>query len=311
MVRGGAPPYQLEWSNGGTSASIENIGSGNYTLAITDSLGCRVERNVLVPQPEAPLTAIPELLPPSCFGETDGRIELVVQGGTPGYVFSLNDRPFSGNRIFISLAAGVYSATIRDANECLFVLNDIILPSPDSLAVNLGPDITVPYGDSLQLNPIILGAVAPLIYEWRPKDSLFFSCTNCANPVIRPEYQQAVILRITDANGCTAEDIMTVFVEKNPRAFVPTGFTPNGDGQNDRLLVHGRNGTKVLSFKIFDRWGQFLYEAGDFMVNDTNFGWDGKFRDSPVEGGVYIWSLSVEWSDGTKEQFSGATHLIR
>ena len=311
VVRGGAPPYVLEWSNGATGARIENVISGEYVLAITDSLGCRIERTVLVPQPEAPLSVVPEILPPSCFGETDGRIELVVEGGTPGYVFQLNDRPFSGNRIFISLAAGVYSATIRDANECLFVLEEIILPTPDSLVVNLGPDITIPYGDSLQLNPVISGAVDPILWVWSPDDSLFFSCLSCQNPVIRPRYQQAVILRVMDSNGCEGEDIMTVFVEKNPRAYVPTGFTPNGDGQNDRLLVHGRSGTRVLTFRVFDRWGQLLYEGGDFWVNDDMMGWDGSFRGSPVEGGVYLWSLSVELSDGGVEQFSGATHVIR
>ncbi len=311
VVSGGSTPYQYAWSNGATGATIQNVPSGEYMLAVTDGLGCLTEFSVTVPQPDAPLTAAPKLQAPSCFGEDNGRIELETTGGTPGYIYSIDGGPFAGNRIFIALRAGSYTVVVKDSKGCTFNTGSLVLAEPPQLTLDLGPDVTVSYGDTLVLNPQLVGAAAPVLYEWRPRDSTVFSCLNCPNPVVRTLFQRAVTLVVTDANGCSAEDLLTVFVVKDPRAFVPTGFTPNGDGMNDRLLVHGRAGTRVLSFRVFDRWGQLLYEGGDFEVNDVVFGWDGNFRDKPANAGAYIWTLTVELPDGSKETLSGETNLIR
>ncbi len=310
-VAGGAAPYALVWSNGSTGPSVRDVVAGEYDLIVTDSLGCRTGFSVTIPQPAEPLAAGAQLLAPSCHGEDNGRIELEPRGGTPPYRFSLDGQNFTPNRIFISLSAGIYRASIQDANGCAFQTGEIALPEPPPLRVDLGPDITIAYGDSLLLNPIVSGAAEPALFEWKPRDSLFFSCLYCPNPVIRPLFQRAITLVVTDANGCSAEDLMTVFVRKDPRAFVPTGFTPNGDGNNDRLLVHGRAGTRVLSFRVFDRWGQLLHESGDFEVNDVLSGWDGTFRGKPVESGAYIWSLTVELPGGDRETLAGESTLIR
>lgn len=311
FVNGGSAPYLYEWSNGGSGAAIQNVPAGLYQLAVTDGLGCRTEFEVVIEQPEQPLTASPNLMPPTCHDEDNGRIELTTTGGTPAYEYSMNGGPFVGNRIFVALHAGVYTIAIKDAKGCLFNTGPLQLADPAPLSVDLGPDVTLQYGDSLRIQPRILGAVEPLMLEWKPRDTLFFGCLSCPEPVIRPLFQRAITLVVTDANGCTAEDLFTVFVVKDPRAFVPTGFTPNGDGMNDRLLVHGRQGTRVLSFRIFDRWGQLLYEGGDFEVNDSAFGWDGTFRGKPVTADTYIWSLTVELQDGDKEILSGETNVIR
>ena len=79
--------------------------------------------------------------------------------------------------------------------------------------------------------------------------------------------------------GCRASELVRVVVEKLRDIEVPTGFTPDGQGAsiNNVLHVHGRPGAVVTLFQIYDRWGQLLYEDGDFEVNDINFGWDGNF----------------------------------
>ncbi|HMQ89265.1 MAG TPA: gliding motility-associated C-terminal domain-containing protein, partial [Flavilitoribacter sp.] len=101
--------------------------------------------------------------------------------------------------------------------------------------------------------------------------------------------------------------------QKNNRVFVPTGFTPNNDGTNDRLLVHARAGNpvEVVTFRVFDRWGELVYEDGGFMANDPDRGWDGAFRQQPMNSGVFLWSLEVQYQDGNRESFKGSTTLIR
>ena len=76
-------------------------------------------------------------------------------------------------------------------------------------------------------------------------------------------------------------------------------------------MVHGTEGTKVLTFQVFDRWGELLYEAADFDVNDESIGWDGNFRSKEMPNGVYVWFAEVEYSDGMKEVLKGSTQLIR
>ena len=114
-----------------------------------------------------------------------------------------------------------------------------------------------------------------------------------------------------DEKGCEATDKTTVIVHKTREVAVATGFTPNSDGMNDILMVHGLPGTRITKFQVYDRWGELLYEQGDFMVNDANMGWDGSFRGAVMSPGVYIWYLEVEFVDGMTQAFKGQTTLIR
>ena len=67
----------------------------------------------------------------------------------------------------------------------------------------------------------------------------------------------------------------------------------------------------ITSFRVFDRWGEMVFQANGFPINDTDIGWDGKFKGEDMPSGVYIWHLNVEFSDGREEMFTGSTTLIR
>ena len=114
-----------------------------------------------------------------------------------------------------------------------------------------------------------------------------------------------------DSRGCEATDRITVFVDKPRVVAVPTGFTPNNDATNDILMVHGLAGTKIKVFKVYDRWGELVYEVKNFDVNDSSIGWDGTFRGEPMNSGVYLWYVLAEYIDGAEEAFKGQTTLIR
>ena len=114
-----------------------------------------------------------------------------------------------------------------------------------------------------------------------------------------------------DTMGCLATDEMTVTVEKPRLVVVPTGFTPNADNVNDVLYVHGREGVKVKVFKIYDRWGELVFAATDFKPNDEAFGWDGKFHGEPMNTGVFVWFMEVQYLDGATDVFKGNFTLLR
>ena len=106
-------------------------------------------------------------------------------------------------------------------------------------------------------------------------------------------------------------DSVKITVIKPRFVLVPTAFTPNEDKVNDFLAVHGKNGTKIIMFRIFDRWGELLFEAQNFNINDTNYAWDGNFKGQPMTSGVYVWYIEVQYIDGAKEILKGHTTLVR
>ena len=114
-----------------------------------------------------------------------------------------------------------------------------------------------------------------------------------------------------DSVGCRATDSVKVTVMKPRYIYVPTGFSPNKDQINDRLTVRGKDGTKITVFRVYDRWGELLYEAQNFKINDVSFGWDGTFKSEPMVSGLYVWYLEAEYIDGAKETMKGGTTLIR
>ena len=315
QTSGGAAPYSFSWNNGTTTEDLTGIPAGNYTLEVTDNAGCSAVREVSVTQPAAPVEAQVETLDVSCAGGRDGRIDLDATGGTGPYAYSFNGIDFNGNSGRIGLVAGVYPVIIKDAHGCIWQGGPVEVKEPQPLVLDLGPDQTIAYGEVLNLPaPAVSGGTGPgFQYAWTPRDTSLLSCFDCPSPVITIDYQTSFILVVTDEAGCETEDVLTVFVQKNNRVFVPTGFTPNNDGTNDRLLVHARadNPVEVVTFRVFDRWGELVYEDGGFMANDPDRGWDGAFRQQPMNSGVFLWSLEVQYQDGNRESFKGSTTLIR
>ena len=105
---------------------------------------------------------------------------------------------------------------------------------------------------------------------------------------------------------------MIVYVDKDRNVFVPSGFTPNGDNANDIFMVHGDDGIQeILSFKVFDRWGEVVFEASNAEPNDPEYGWDGTFRGQEMNPGVFVWIAEILFIDGYSEVYKGDVTLIR
>ena len=92
-------------------------------------------------------------------------------------------------------------------------------------------------------------------------------------------------LTVTDGNGCSGTETITVF-SKNCYSgiYVPGAFTPNGDGKNDvfRPLLFGN--VKTYSFTIYNRFGQTVFQSGELLK-----GWDGSYKRHPQDGDIFLW----------------------
>ena len=86
---------------------------------------------------------------------------------------------------------------------------------------------------------------------------------------------------------------------------MPNVFTPNGDGNNDKVFVRGF-GIAQMNFRIYNRWGQVVFESGS-----PSYGWDGKFKGALQPMDAYAYTLIVQFGDGTIVNKKGDITLIR
>lgn len=314
-ISGGSPQYGYQWSNGATTPDIEGLLPGVYSVTITDQNACTITRSIEVFQPEAPLTAIMVGDTLACFGNRNGQIAFFPEGGTPTYRYSLDGINFNGSSIQIGLAGGTYPGYIRDKEGCEYFVGEATVFEPDPVLVDLGPDVFIDIGVDTQLNAVVGSGIPPYSYAWVAQDSAFLSCLDCPDPLVRGlEFTRSFRVQVTDANGCTGEAILTVHVQKVRIVLVPTAFTPNGDGQNDRLGVLGRPGTIIRNFQVFDRWGEQVFFAEEFLIEDGSLpanGWNGEFRGKPMNSDVFVWTLEAFFADGETNFYKGQTTLLR
>ncbi|MBK9012984.1 MAG: choice-of-anchor L domain-containing protein [Saprospiraceae bacterium] len=315
---GGTAPFSFVWSNGQTTPKISDLTAGTYALTLTDANGCSVEEQTEILQPSDSLDASLEIDYVTCFGFKDGRIAATPTGGTPPYRFSLDGENFVGNSVFIALQFGLYDLTVQDANGCEWLQEQIYVGQPDELTVSLGPDTLVLYNSTLVLDPVIENLANPgtALYEWASNNPQLQPTDPTSRigefVVVSPA---SVTFTVTDENGCTAEDRINIFVQELRDIQVPTGFAPGTGGHslNDLLHVHGSSEmvTEIYLFRVFDRWGELLYEAANFPINDPVTGWDGTFKGKDMPAGVYVWYLEVDFVDGVREVYKGETTLVR
>jgi gliding motility-associated-like protein len=184
-------------------------------------------------------------------------------------------------------------------------------PKSDTAIVIVRPQVKAFAGNDTAvtaLQPLQLSATGGATYSWTP--SLGLSATNISNPVaILPFTIDSIIykVRATDSAGCFGDDDIKVIVFKTgPDIFVPTGFTPNGDGKNEiakPVLV----GMKELTYyRIYNRWGQMIYST-----SEVGKGWDGTFGGKSQPSGTYIFAAQAIDYTGKTVFKKGTIVLIR
>ena len=116
-----------------------------------------------------------------------------------------------------------------------------------------------------------------------------------------------VKLTVTNYIGCTASAVNYINILANCYIAVPSAFTPNGDGLNDYLYPTNAYKAVNLTFCVYNRAGQKLFETSDWTKK-----WDGTFNGQPQDPGTYVWTLVYTNVDtGKKVAQKGSTVLIR
>ncbi|MBL0355489.1 MAG: gliding motility-associated C-terminal domain-containing protein [Chitinophagaceae bacterium] len=178
-------------------------------------------------------------------------------------------------------------------------------------SVNAGTDIILNSGRSVTLNPQYSNDISNWL--WQPATGL--SCINCPNPVASPSNGINYKITVTNSSGCTDDDEISVQVNCNKHSvFLPTAYTPNNDSQNDifyPLNPAGTGAIKINTFKIFNRYGQLVFENENFYSNNKVNGWDGKMSGRDCPTGTYLYSITFTCTDNKLVTFDGNILLLR
>jgi gliding motility-associated-like protein len=147
-------------------------------------------------------------------------------------------------------------------------------------------------------------------WHWTPPVGL--SCTNCPEPVLTVETSITYTAIARNDGFCKAEDKITVtpICDQNS-VFIPNTFSPNGDGKNDVFYPRGRGASLVKSMRIFNRWGELLYDRKDFALNDPGAGWDGIYNGAKLTPDVYVYLIDVVCDSKVVFNLKGNVTLLR
>jgi gliding motility-associated-like protein len=205
------------------------------------------------------------------------------------------------NPVHVYPAGGVYavSLTSKSIKGCRDTVAKEI--SIEDFKPFAGNDTFIVRGESVDFN-----AVGGAEYLWTPSDGLNSATISNPRGFFPDTGTFSYNVRITSAGGCQGNDSINVFVVPEPYLFVPSAFTPNKDGLNDLLRPLGAGYKDVRFFRIFNRWGQLVFDSNGF-----DEGWDGTYNDNRAEMGVYYWVLGVTDRFGQEQKIKGDVTLVR
>jgi len=175
--------------------------------------------------------------------------------------------------------------------------------------VSLGPDQTLATGTLYPLTPVITNRPIKT-WNWTPTTNL--SCNNCALPIAEIKKDITYSVTVTTPYGCSASDTISIKVFcKDGQVFIPNAFTPDGDGINDVLTVRASGIVMVKYFRIFNRWGDLIFERTNFKPNDPNYGWDGKVRGVVNGPEVFVYTCEAVCENGASYTYKGNVSIIK
>lgn len=150
------------------------------------------------------------------------------------------------------------------------------------------------------------------ITQWTWTPATWLDTPTLAQPVTSAK--QDVVYKCVAANAgkCTAEDEVRVIVTCNgSNVFIPNTFSPNGDGMNDVFYPRGKGLYLVRSLRIFNRWGELVFDRRNIAVNDPSVGWDGTYKGAKAPSDNYIYILEVQCESGNIIPVRGDINLLR
>jgi gliding motility-associated-like protein len=290
--------------------------AGTYNATLKNTAGCdSVVTLNLVTTPLA--TATVSGGNPICAGAST-TLAITLTGSAPWTVVYSDGVT---NHVINNIAASPYELTVSPTATTTYTLLSVTDAKCSNNAPNSAITITVQTQQSGIRYPNVTttaNTATPLqarnlgsnyTYQWNPPVGL--NRTDVIDPVFNYDNSVQYTITLTPDNGCKVIDTVLVIMREQGQLirsdiFVPKAWSPNKDGHNDVLRPLCVNIAEIYYFRIFDRWGQLMYET-----NEIGKGWDGIFNGKAQVQDVYTWTLEARGEDGKHYKRSGNSILMR
>ncbi len=236
IASGGTAPYTYSWNTTPTQtgASATNLPIGTYTVTIQDSNGCNHMSSITIAEPSA-LSSTVSTIKVKCFGDSNGRASVVVNGGTAPYTYSWNTTPMQTNTIATNLPIGTYTVYITDSNGCMdTAIGNVTQPNILNAFITAKQDVKCYNGEDGSATADVSGGTAPYIYNWS-------TIPTQNTPIITGLTAGSYSVSVIDSSGCSDTASTTINQPEEIKAVVtPTNMTcigaANGGAKVDSII---------------------------------------------------------------------------
>ncbi len=219
---------------------------------------------------------------------------------TPTAIYEWANPELAGPRVSVN-APGTYEVTVTRQDIICEASDRVVIDHLPVPLLDLGPpDTTLCLGDLLRISPQNdVGQPVLDFNDGLPFDTLYIS---------RPGRYRAFV---DDPCGLVFDQIDVDFINRR-EIYLPTAFSPNGDGINDQWFPQdGGDVVLIHRLSVFNRWGEQVFEAFDLAANDPSVGWDGRMNGRDLPSGTYVWTLEASFIDGNRGTREGSVVLVR
>jgi len=281
------------------TTSFLTRGLHTATLAVHTEYACKADTTITLSVNEKPV--VDYSFTRDCLGNVHFQSEVLNNVAVQNWLWDFGDH-FSSQQAnpshFFDKDSNYLTKLSAISGDCI---SDTIIKT---IAINRVHAFAGNDTIAVRNQPIQLNASGGANYDWSPPD--FLNDAHISNPVSSLTNDQTYFLTVKNADGCEARDTIHIKVFDRLDVYVPTAFTPNGDGRNDIFHVIAP-GLKQLRFlRIYNRWGQMVFET-----KNPPQGWDGNVNGKPSDTQVYVWIVAGIDYLGNPIERKGAVTLIR
>jgi gliding motility-associated-like protein len=268
-ITGGVAPYQYNFNGNGFSSATNftNLSAGNYSIVVKDANGCNYSTNAVINNTGVPSSA---------------NITETICGGR---IYNFNGTNLT--------ASGNYTDTLTNTAGCDSIINLQLTVTPTPV-IHLGKDTLLCEGDTLRLDVTTLNAT----YVWQDGSTLPYY-------IVTQDGQYHVSVKTNCIDAADTIEIQYKSCEAiTCTYFIPTAFTPNGDGNNDEFKIRS-NCTLTGMLIIYNRFGNEIFKTTDLTI-----GWNGKYKDESLQADVYAYYAEFTLN-GKTEKIKGNITLLK